>query len=42
MAYQFDYQNRWSDDPDSSLPLGKRYAERAIQQIIRKNRWRDL
>ena len=31
MAYQFDYQNRWSDDPDSSLLLGKRYAERAIE-----------
>ena len=32
MAYMFDYQNRWSDDPDSSLPLGKRYAEQAIEQ----------
>jgi adenylate cyclase len=29
-AYMFDYQNRWSDDPDSSLPLAKRYAEQAI------------
>ena len=32
MAYMFDYQNRWSDDPDSSLRLGKRYAERAIEK----------
>jgi adenylate cyclase len=29
-AYMFDYQNRWSDDPDSSLPLAKHYAELAI------------
>jgi len=32
MAYMFDYQNRWSDDPDSSLPLGKRYAKQAIEK----------
>ena len=32
MAYMFDYQNRWSDDPDSSLPLAKRYAEQAIEK----------
>ena len=25
-AYIFDYQNRWSDDPDSSLQLAKQYA----------------
>ncbi|MGA2124764.1 MAG: adenylate/guanylate cyclase domain-containing protein [Xanthobacteraceae bacterium] len=31
-AYMFDYQNRWSDDPDSSLPLAKRYAEQAIEK----------
>jgi adenylate cyclase len=31
-AYMFDYQNRWSDDPDSSLPLSKRYAEQAIEK----------
>jgi adenylate cyclase len=31
-AYMFDYQNRWSDDPDGSLPLAKRYAERAIEK----------
>ena len=28
----FDYQNRWSDDPDSSLRLAKQYAERAIEK----------
>jgi adenylate cyclase len=28
----FDYKNRWSDDPDSSLPLAKRYAEQAIEK----------
>jgi len=32
IAYNFDYQNRWSDDPDSSLPLAKRYAEQAIEK----------
>ena len=32
MAYMFDYQNRWSDNPDSSLPLAKRYAEQAIEK----------
>ena len=32
MAYMFDYQNRWSDDPDSSLPLAKRYVEQAIER----------
>jgi len=31
-AYMFDYQNRWSDDPDRSLPLAKRYAEQAIEK----------
>ncbi len=31
-TYMFDYQNRWSDDPDGSLPLAKRYAERAIEK----------
>ncbi len=29
-AYVFDYQNRWSEDPDSSLGLAKHYAQRAI------------
>ena len=32
MAYMFDYRNRWSDDPDSSLPLARRYAEQAIEK----------
>ena len=32
MAYNLDYQNRWSDDPDGSLPLAKRYAEQAIEK----------
>jgi adenylate cyclase len=31
-AYMFDYQNRWSDDPDGSLRLAKQYAERAIEK----------
>jgi len=31
MAYNLDYQNRWSDDPNRSLPLAKRYAEQAIE-----------
>jgi adenylate cyclase len=31
-AYMFDYQNRWSDDPDRSLPLAKQYAEKAIEK----------
>ena len=32
LQYMFDYQNRWSDDPDGSLPLAKRYAEQAIEK----------
>ncbi len=31
-AYMFDYQNRWSDDPDASLALAKQYAEQAIEK----------
>jgi adenylate cyclase len=31
-AYMFDYQNRWSDDPDASLALAKQYAEQAIER----------
>jgi adenylate cyclase len=31
-AYMFDYQNRWSDDPDSSLSLSRHYAEQAIEK----------
>ncbi len=32
MACNLDYQNRWSDDPDRSLPLSKRYAELAVEK----------
>ena len=32
MAYNLDYQNRWSDDPDSSLRLAKHNAEQAIEK----------
>jgi adenylate cyclase len=31
-AHIFDYQNRWSDDPDSSLPLAKQYARQALEK----------
>jgi adenylate cyclase len=31
-AYMFDYQNRWSDNPDASLGLAKEYAERAVEK----------
>jgi adenylate cyclase len=31
-AYMFDYQNRWSDDPDASLALARQYAEQAIEK----------
>jgi adenylate cyclase len=31
-AYNFDYQNRWTDDPDSSLPVAKQYARQAIEK----------
>jgi adenylate cyclase len=30
-AYMFDYQNRWSDDPDGSFKLAKEYAQKAIE-----------
>ena len=32
VAYNFDYQNRWSDDPDNSLQLAKHNAEQAIEK----------
>ena len=32
MAYTFDYQNRWSDNPDISLRLAKHNAEQAIEK----------
>ena len=31
-AYMFDYQNRWSENPDASLGRAKEYAERAIEK----------
>jgi adenylate cyclase len=31
-AYMLDYQNRWSDDPDGSLPQSRHYAEEAIEK----------
>jgi len=31
-AYMFDYQNRWSDDPDASLGLAKENARLAIDK----------
>ena len=32
MAYNLDYQNRWSDNPDISLRLAKHNAEQAIEK----------
>src|SRR6516162_8169352 len=31
-AHIFDYQNRWTDDPDSSLRLAKQYARQALEK----------
>ena len=31
-GYIFDYQNRWTDDPESSLPLAKEYARLAVEK----------
>jgi adenylate cyclase len=31
-AYMFDYQNRWTDDPDKSLPTAKEYAHQALEK----------
>jgi adenylate cyclase len=31
-AHIFDYQNRWTEDPDSSLLLAKQYARQAIDK----------
>jgi len=31
-AYMFDYQNRWSDDPDKSLQRAREYAELAVEK----------
>jgi adenylate cyclase len=30
-GYMFDYQNRWTEDPDGSLPIAKEYARQAIE-----------
>ena len=31
-AHIFDYQNRWTDDPDRSLALAKQYARQALEK----------
>ena len=31
-GYMFDYQNRWTVDPDGSLPIAKEYARQAIEK----------
>jgi adenylate cyclase len=31
-GYMFDYQNRWSEDPDKSLTIAKGYADQAIEK----------
>jgi len=31
-AYMFDYQNRWTDDPDASLPLAEQNAALALEK----------
>jgi adenylate cyclase len=31
-GYMFDYQNRWTENPDSSLPTAKEYARQAIEK----------
>jgi adenylate cyclase len=35
-AYIFDYQNRWSDDPEGSLPLADGFAKEAIARDPRE------
>ncbi|MEX0627441.1 MAG: guanylyl cyclase, partial [Cucumibacter sp.] len=32
LAYVFDYQNRWSTDPDTSLGKADRFADKAIER----------
>jgi TolB-like protein/Tfp pilus assembly protein PilF len=32
IAHILDYQNRWTDDPDNSLPLAKQYAREALEK----------
>jgi adenylate cyclase len=31
-GHMFDYQNRWSEDPDGALPIAKEYARLAIEK----------
>jgi adenylate cyclase len=31
-GYMFDYQNRWTEDPDESLSIAKEYARQAIEK----------
>ena len=31
-AYMFDYQNRWTENPDASLQIAKEYARQAIEK----------
>ncbi len=31
-GYLFDYQNRWTEDPDGALPIAKEYARLAIEK----------
>jgi adenylate cyclase len=31
-GYMFDYQNRWTEDPDGSLPIAMEYARQAIEK----------
>jgi adenylate cyclase len=31
-AYMFDYQNRWTENPDGSLQLAKDYARQAVEK----------
>jgi len=31
-AHMFDYQNRWTDNPDKSLPTAKEYARQAVEK----------
>jgi adenylate cyclase len=31
-AYMFDYQNRWTENPDGSLQIAKEYARQAVEK----------
>ena len=35
-GYMFDYQNRWTEDPDGSLPIAKEYARQAIEKDLKE------